>query len=158
MDIRADRMAFFSGEYECTIDAKGRMVLPARIKANLPEIDAGNVVLTRGFETCIVLYSQTEFKKIYSKVAGLNEFSEEFRVFQRNFFRGINEAELDGNGRLLIPKALSTHAQLEKDITVVGMGNRVEIWSPVLYEKYLIQDPSAYAQLAEKYLANTKKE
>ena len=120
-------MGFFSGEYDCTVDAKGRMVLPARIKSNLPELDAGNVVLTRGFEACIVLYSQTEFKKIYSKVSGLNEFSEEYRVFQRNFFRGINEVELDNNGRLLIPKMLVGHAQLDKEVTVVGMGNRVEI-------------------------------
>ena len=59
---------------------------------------------------------------------------------------------------MLIPKPLFTHAQLEKDITVVGMGNRVEIWSPILYEKYLIQDTNAYAQLAEKYLAGNKKE
>jgi len=151
-------MGFFSGEYDSTVDAKGRMVLPARIKSNLPEIDAGNIVLTRGFESCIVLYSQTEFKKIYSKVSGLNEFSEEYRVFQRNFFRGINEVELDGNGRLLIPKMLLAHAQLEKDITVVGMGNRVEIWSPELYQKFLIQDSNEFAQLAEKYLAPTKKE
>ncbi len=151
-------MGFFSGEYDCTVDAKGRMVLPARIKSNLPDIDAGNVVLTRGFESCIVLYSQTEFKKIYSKVSGLNEFSEEYRVFQRNFFRGINEVELDSNGRLLIPKMLMAHAQLEKDITVVGMGNRVEIWSPDLYQNFLIQDSSEFAQLAEKYLAPTKKE
>ena len=151
-------MGFFSGEYDSTVDAKGRMVLPARIKSDLPEIDAGNIVLTRGFESCIVLYSQTEFKKIYSKVSGLNEFSEEYRVFQRNFFRGINEVELDGNGRLLIPKMLLAHAQLEKDITVVGMGNRVEIWSPELYQKFLIQDSNEFAQLAEKYLAPTKKE
>jgi len=151
-------MGFFSGEYDCTVDAKGRMVLPARIKSNLPEIDGGNIVLSRGFESCIVLYSQTEFKKIYSKVAGLNEFSEEYRVFQRNFFRGINEIELDANGRLLIPKMLVGHAHIEKDITVVGMGNRVEIWSPELYQKYLIQDPSELAQLAEKYLAPTKNE
>jgi MraZ protein len=145
-------MAFFSGEYECVLDAKSRMVLPARIKSKLPETDLGNVVLSRGFESCLVLYSQTEFKKIYSKVAGLNEFSEEFRTFQRNFFRGINEMELDNNGRLLIPKSLSLYAQLEKDLIVVGMGNRVEIWNPTLYNEYLIKDNADFSKLAEKYL------
>ncbi|MFN8414914.1 MAG: division/cell wall cluster transcriptional repressor MraZ [Cytophagaceae bacterium] len=151
-------MGFFSGEYDCTIDAKGRMVLPARIKSNLPELDAGNVVLTRGFEACLVLYSQTEFKKIYNKIAGLNEFSEEFRRFQRNFFRGVQELELDNNSRLLLPKSLATHAQLDKDAIVVGMGNRVEIWNPTVYEQYLIQDNSELAKLAEKYLANQSTE
>jgi MraZ protein len=151
-------MGFFSGEYDCTIDAKGRMVLPARIKSNLPEVDAGNIVLTRGFEACLVLYSQTEFKKIYNKIAGLNEFSEEFRRFQRNFFRGVQELELDNNSRLLLPKSLATHAQLDKDAIVVGMGNRVEIWNPTVYEQYLIQDNSELAKLAEKYLANQSTE
>ncbi|MCU0416027.1 MAG: division/cell wall cluster transcriptional repressor MraZ [Cytophagaceae bacterium] len=151
-------MGFFSGEYDCTMDAKGRIVLPARIKSNLPETDAGNVVVTRGFENCLVLYGQTEFKKIYTKIAGLNEFSEEFRRFQRNFFRGVQEVELDNNSRLLLPKSLASHAQIDKDVIVVGMGNRVEIWNPTLYETYLIKDSSQLAALAEKYLTNNSTE
>ena len=79
-------MAFFSSEYECKLDAKGRLVLPAKIKVQLPESNGTELMLRRGFEPCLVLYPLLEYKKIYNKIAGLNEFNEEFRMLQRNFF------------------------------------------------------------------------
>ncbi|GAL86982.1 hypothetical protein MYP_4212 [Sporocytophaga myxococcoides] len=95
-----------------------------------------------------------EWKKVFSKVSGLNEFNEEYRNFQRNFFRGNSEVELDNNGRFLIPKPLLRHAQIDKDVIVVGLGNRIELWNPDLYEKFLIKDQQEFAKLAEKYLGN----
>jgi len=145
-------MALFSSEYDCKLDAKGRLVLPAKIKAQLPESGNRELMLRRGFEPCLVLYPILEYKKIYNKIAGLNEFNEEFRMLQRNFFRGNAPVELDSMGRFLIPKPMIKYAQLEKEVTVVGMGNRVEIWNPQLYEEYLIQDPNEFSKLAEKYL------
>ncbi len=71
---------------------------------------------------------------------------------QRNFFSGTATVELDSNGRLLIPKNMLAHAQLEKDLVLVGMGNKVEIWNPSLYEKHLISDPGELSKLAQKYL------
>jgi MraZ protein len=82
----------------------------------------------------------------------LSEFNEEYRKLQRNFFSGTATVELDANGRLLIPKNLLAYAQLEKDLTLVGMGNKVEVWNPSLYEKHLIKDSSELSKLAEKYL------
>lgn len=145
-------MAFFTSEYECKIDAKGRLVLPAKIKANLPESSGNELVVRRGFEPCLILYPMVEFKKIYSKIAGLNEFNEEYRKLQRNFFRGSSVVELDNNGRFLIPKLMLGYAGLEKDAVVVGMGNKVEIWDPTTYEKHLISDPGEFSKLAQKYL------
>jgi len=136
------------------MDAKGRLVLPARIKANLPEASENSIVITRGFEPCLVVYPMNEWKKVFSKVSGLNEFNEEYRNFQRNFFRGNSEVELDNNGRFLIPKPLLRHAQIDKDVIVVGLGNRIELWNPDLYEKFLIKDQQEFAKLAEKYLGN----
>lgn len=147
-------MPYFSSEYECRLDAKGRIVLPARIKANLPEASGGNIVITRGFEPCLVIYPLGEWRKVFSKVAGLNEFNEEYRNFQRNFLRGNTETELDNNGRLLIPKTLIRHAQLDKEVIVVGMGNRIEVWNPEMYEKFLITDQKEFSKLAEKYLGD----
>ncbi|HEX9649776.1 MAG TPA: division/cell wall cluster transcriptional repressor MraZ [Cyclobacteriaceae bacterium] len=147
-------MPFFTSEYECKLDAKGRLVLPAKIKSSLPEATENEIVIRRGFEPCLVLYPLVEYKKIFSKVAGLSEFNEEFRTLQRNFFRGNSMAELDGNGRFLIPKPMLRHAQIEKHAIVVGMGNRVEIWNPKLYEEYLIKDQSKFSELAQKYLAD----
>jgi len=145
-------MAFFTSEYECKIDAKGRLMLPSKIKANLPETSGNELVVRRGFEPCLMLYPMVEFKKIYSKIAGLNEFNEEYRKLQRNFFRGSATVELDGTGRFLIPKLMMGYAGLEKDAVVVGMGNKVEIWNPEAYEEHLISDPSEFSKLAQKYL------
>lgn len=145
-------MAFFTSEYECKIDAKGRLVLPAKIKAALPEASGNELVIRRGFEPCLILYPMIEYKKIYSKIAGLSEFNEEYRKLQRNFFRGSSVVELDNTGRLLIPKLMLGYSQLEKDAIVVGMGNKVEIWNPVLFEENLINDPSEFSKLAQKYL------
>lgn len=145
-------MAFFTSEYECKIDAKGRLMLPAKIKANLPEAAGSELVVRRGFEPCLILYPMVEFKKIYSKIAGLNEFNEEYRKLQRNFFRGSSVVELDNTGRFLIPKLMMSYAGLGKDAVVVGMGNKVEIWNPQRYEEHLISDPGEFSKLAQKYL------
>jgi MraZ protein len=147
-------MSHFSSEYECRLDAKGRIVLPAKIKAQLPEASGNTIVVTRGFEPCLVVYPQVEWKKVFSKVSGLNEFNEEYRNFQRNFLRGNTEVDLDSNGRFLIPKTMLKYAQIEKEVIVVGMGNRVELWNPSVYEKFLINDQKEFSKLAEKFLGD----
>jgi len=144
-------MTFFTSEYESKLDAKGRLVLPARIKAQLPE-GSQELVIRRGFEPCLIVYPVVEFKKVFSKISGLNEFNEEYRTLQRNFLSGVVTVELDGNGRFLIPKNMLAYAQLEKDVMLVGTGNKVEIWNPKIYEKHLIQDPRELSKLAQKHL------
>ena len=144
-------MTFFTSQYECKLDAKGRLVLPARVKAQLPEGEQ-ELVVRKGFEQCLILYPMVEFKKVFSKISGLNEFNEEYRKLQRNFLSGVVTVELDNNGRFLVPKNMLSYAQIEKDVTLVGTGNKVEIWNPSIYEKHLIQDPSELSKLAEKFL------
>lgn len=145
-------MTFFTSEYECKLDSKGRLVLPARIKAQLPENGSGELVIRRGFEQCLIIYPMVEFKKVFSKISGLNEFNEEYRKLQRNFLSGVVTVELDNNGRFLIPKNMLAYAHIEKDAVLVGTGTKVEIWNPSVYEKHLIQDPAELSKLAEKYL------
>ena len=145
-------MTFFTSEYESKLDTKGRIVLPAKIKAQLPSGEGDELVIRRGFELCLIIYPMVEFKKVFSKISGLNEFNEEYRTLQRNFLSGIVTVELDGNGRFLIPKLMLTYAQVEKDAMLVGIGNKVEVWNPKVYEKHKIQDPSELSKLAAKYL------
>ena len=145
-------MSLFTGEYECKLDAKGRLVLPAKIKARLPESSGNQVVVMQGMEPCLVLYSAVEYKKIYSRIASLNEFNPEFRQLQRNFFRRVAEIDLDSAGRLLVPKPMIKYANLEKEIVLVGMGNRVEIWNTGQYEDFLIEDSNKFSELAQKHL------
>ena len=144
-------MTFFTSEYESKLDAKGRLVLPARIKAQLPEGDS-ELVIRRGFEQCLIIYPMVEFKKVFSKISGLSEFNKEFRDLQRSFLSGVVTIELDSNGRFLIPKNMLAYAQVEKEAMLVGTGSKVEVWNPTVYEKHLIQDPGELSKLAEKYL------
>src|ERR1700712_1096954 len=99
-------MTFFTSEYESKIDAKGRLVLPARIKSQLPvsqgdgtAVDNHELVVRKGFEQCLILYPMVEFKKVFAKISSLSEFNEEYRTLQRNFLSGVVTLELDGNGR-----------------------------------------------------------
>lgn len=150
-------MTFFTSEFECKLDAKGRLVLPSRIKAQLPDPDSHRdggeeLVIRKGFEPCLILYPMVEFKKVFSKISGLNEFNEEYRKLQRNFLSGVVTVELDNNGRFLIPKNMLTYASLEKEAMLVGTGNKVEVWNPSIYEKHQITDPGELSKLAGKYL------
>ncbi len=145
-------MPFFTGEYTCKIDAKGRMVLPSRMKSHLPEMENGELMVRRGFEPCLVVYTMSDYKKIYAKVSGLNEFNEAYRKLQRNFFRGNTQVDLDATGRFLIPKSMLQYASINKEAIVIGMGNRIEVWDPSSYDQYLISDPAEFSALAQKYL------
>ncbi|MFT6971075.1 MAG: MraZ protein [Roseivirga sp.] len=146
-------MSFFTSEYDCKLDAKGRLALPSKVRAALPDNTSQELVMRRGFEPCLVLYPMLEYKKIYSRVRSLNEFNEDYRKFQRSFFRGNVDVELDGAGRINIPKRMMDFASLEKEVILVGLGNRIEIWNPDQYEEYLIQDANEYSKMAEKFLA-----
>lgn len=153
-------MSYFSGEYDCKVDAKGRMMLPSKFKAKLPETSGNEVVLFRGFEKCIEVYSTLEWKKISSKVMGLDSFNPEHRVFQRNFFRRMIEVELDGTGRLLIPKKMLQHAEIEKEIVALGVMNKIELWSKTIYEDEdaFIEDSTEFSMMAQKILSDDPKE
>jgi MraZ protein len=144
-------MTFFTSEYECKLDVKGRIALPSRIKSQLPDGEQ-ELVIRRGFEQCLILYPMVEFKKVFSAISGLSEFSKENRDFQRSFLSGVVTVELDGSGRFLIPKNLLQYASLDKDVLLVGTGSKVEIWDPNTYRKNLISDPGDLSKLAEKYL------
>ncbi len=146
-------MAYFSGEYECKIDAKGRIVLPAKLKAKLPEVNSSELVIQRGFEPCLVIYPMLEWKKVFNKVSGLSEFDKEFRTFQRNFLRGATEVDMDNNGRILLPRTMTKFAEIDEEVMVVGVGNRLEVWNPDKYEAFLIKDQDQFSDLAQKYLA-----
>jgi MraZ protein len=145
-------MTFFTSEYECKLDAKGRLVLPARIKNGLPETSGNELVVGLGFEKCLMVYPILEFKKLYAKVAGLSEFNPDYRKLQRNFFRGNTVVELDSSGRFLIPKQMLNYAQLEKQVVVVGMGNKVELWNPELYKEQLYDNQNEFSDHVQKYL------
>ena len=148
-------MSYFSSEYPCKLDTKGRIVLPSKVKSALPEEDGNKIVIKRGFEACLTVYPQSEWEKIFDKVTSLNEFTERDRKFQRLFMRGLTEIELDKSGRFLIPKSLQKYAKLEKEVLVVGLGERLELWDPDVYDDYLAGESAEMSDLAEEYLGRS---
>ena len=145
-------MAFFTSEHECKLDAKGRLVLPSRLKSVLPEASKKSIIIRKGFDPNLIIYPLHEFQNIYTRINSLNEFSSEQRKLKRNLFSSISQIDLDSNGRFLLPKSMISHTGLEKDVILVGMGNVIELWSPDNYKKYLINDANEFSKLAQKYL------
>ena len=145
-------MAFFTGEHECKLDAKGRLVLPSRLKSVLPEASKKSIIVRKGFESNLIIYPITEFQNIYTRINSLNEFSSEQRKLKRNLFSGISQVDFDSNGRFLIPKNMISHCEIERDVILIGVGNIIELWDPRKYKNNLIKDSKEFSTLAQKYL------
>lgn len=143
----------FNSQYECKLDPKGRLVLPAKIKAAIPEANGSALMLRMAEDKCLALYPMIEYKKLENQVKSLSINNAEQRILQRSFFISSVEVELDSNGRILLPKIYQSYAGLEKDLIVVGMGSRIEIWNPEKYFQNIIADPADLSSLMEKYLS-----
>ena len=145
-------MAFFTSEYECKLDTKGRLALPSKVKANLPEVSTNELVIRQGFEPHLIVYPMLEYKKIHHKISALSEFNAEQRKLKRNFFRSIAHVEMDNSGRILFPKNMLAHANISNEALVIGMGNYVEIWNPEVFNEHALDNSEEYSELAQKYL------
>jgi MraZ protein len=143
----------FNSQYDSKLDPKGRLVLPAKIKAAIPEANGASLMLRMAEDKCLALYPMVEYRKLESQIKSLNINNPEQRMLQRSFFNSIVEVELDSTGRFLIPKLYQTYAGLDKDVVVVGMGTRIELWNPDNYLKNIIVDPADLSGLMEKYLS-----
>ncbi len=148
-------MIGFIGEYEATLDAKGRFLLPSGFKKQLPEANADEFVINRGFEKCLSLYPLKSWKPIFADISDLNEFDPKARQFRRYFLNGATQVVLDTANRILIPKNLMEHAGLEKDIVLVSAVNKIEIWDKNKYQQFFETfSPEAFSNLAKEVMAN----
>ncbi|MFC3416033.1 division/cell wall cluster transcriptional repressor MraZ [Algoriphagus hitonicola] len=143
----------FNSHYDCKLDPKGRLALPAKIKAAVPEANGTTLMLRMAEDRCLALYPMVEYKKLENQIKSLNINNPEQRALQRAFFNTVVDVELDSAGRLLIPKSFQTYAGLEKDVVVAGNGTRIEIWSPENHAKHVMPDPADLSALMEKYLS-----
>jgi MraZ protein len=146
-------MIGFLGEYEATLDAKGRFLLPAGFRKQLPEEESTRFVINRGFEKCLSLYPIKSWEPIFSEVSKLNDFDPKVREFRRYFLNGATMMDLDTAGRLLIPQNLKEHAGLDKDIVLVSAVNKIEIWDTTKYKQFFESfSPDAFSALAEQVM------
>jgi MraZ protein len=146
-------MIVFLGEYEVTLDAKGRFLLPVGIKKQLPEDAGDQFVIARGFEKCLTLYPKKNWDPILAELSKVSEYKAENREFLRYFTMGATLGELDSAGRMLIPPNLKAHAGLEKDIVLVSVINKIEIWDKSKYQQFFESfTPEKYSDLAERVM------
>lgn len=143
-------MIGFLGEFEATLDAKGRFLLPAGFKKQLPEKEDDRFVINRGFEKCLSLYPMKSWEPLFAEISKLNEFEPKVREFRRYFLNGATIVEPDSAGRLLIPPNLKEHADLQKDIVLVAAVNKIEIWDSKkyhqLFDSFSAEDFSSLAK------------
>ncbi|AAU40625.1 division/cell wall cluster transcriptional repressor MraZ [Bacillus sp. GM2] len=138
----------FMGEYQHTIDSKGRMIVPAKFREGLGE----QFVLTRGLDQCLFGYPMSEWKLIEEKLKALPLTKKDARAFTRFFFSGATECELDKQGRINIASPLLNYAKLEKECVVIGVSNRIELWSKEIWEQYVEEQEDSFAEIAENMI------
>lgn len=135
----------FMGEHRHQIDQKGRMIIPAKFREELGE----SFVLTRGLDQCLFGYPLDEWRQLEKKLKALPFTKKDARKFTRFFFSGATECELDRQGRVNIPQPLRNYARLEKACVVIGVSNRIEVWSESIWEQYYAESEESFAEIAE---------
>jgi len=143
------------GTYECKIDAKGRLLIPAPLKKQLAtSLQEGFVLKRSVFQPCLELYPMSEWNLLMQKINKLNRFVKKNNDFIRRFTAGVKVVEIDNLGRLLVSKDLSVFAKITKDIVLSSAVNIIEIWDKELYEKAIDDSVGDFADLAEDVMGN----
>jgi MraZ protein len=135
----------FMGEYRHNLDAKGRIIIPARFRDELGPV----IVLTRGLDGCIAVYTQTQWKNLLDQLSRLPSTKREARQYVHFMTAKAAECEIDGQGRVLIPLSLAEEVKIEKECVVLGINDHVEIWSRPLWDTYYNAASASIEDVAE---------
>ncbi len=135
----------FIGEYQHNLDDKGRLAIPAKFRKDF----AQGVVITRGLDNCLFLYSQSQWEELAPKLAALPFSQNASRVFSRLMLAGAMDMDLDIQGRVIIPEYLRQYAGIKKKVAIAGLYDRLEIWDATEWEKYKINAEKNSSEIAE---------
>lgn len=138
----------FLGTYEPKLDDKGRLILPAKYREQLVD----GLVLTRGQERCLYVFPTDEFQELYTKIRQAPLTSKQARDYTRLMLSGASDESPDKQGRVTIPAALREYAGLERDLTVIGVGTRAEIWDTSAWTEYLQRQEEEFASTEEEVI------
>jgi MraZ protein len=140
----------FLGAHEHTLDEKGRITLPAKLRDSFAE----GLVLTRGMDGCVFAYAKDDWAAhVESRLAALDPLSRDDRMMQRHFFSGAAEVTLDRQGRMMMPGALIAHAKLERDVVIAGVFDHLEIWDRAAWRSQLEDAEGGMEDVAERLAA-----
>ena len=143
----------FIGEYNFVVDSKNRVNIPSPFRQQLKKSDKNTFVLTRGIDSCIWVYPLSEWKKIEIELNQLSSLSTTNRIFLRNQLRHARMASCDDQGRVILSKQLIKYAKIIKDLTIIGVLNKVEIWDKrtlIFSDKKTVVDDDSYEELSKK--------
>jgi MraZ protein len=144
----------FYGEYNHTIDRKGRLILPSKFR----EVAKGNFIekffITRGLDKCLFMFAEEEWRSQEQKFKAVSFTKQESRVFNRIFFSGAMEMVPDRQGRVLLPQYLKEYADIKRDCVVVGVSNRIEIWGADVWKDFYGTWRQSFESIAEKLIDN----
>ena len=138
----------FLGTYAPKLDDKGRVILPAKFRTELE----GGVVIARGQERCLYVFSTREFEELHDKIRQAPVTSKQARDYLRLFLSGANSEVPDGQNRVTIPAQLRAYAGLNRELTVIGVGNRAEIWDTAAWEQYYAEQESNFSDTTEEVI------
>jgi len=136
----------FMGQFQHSLDPKGRLIIPARFR----ELLGDTFILTKGLDRCLFVYPKDEWAVLEQKLKSLPFTQKDARAFIRFFFSGAVEIEMDKQGRILVPPQLREYANIDKDLVIIGVSNRAEIWSVEEWEAYSREASASYEEIAEK--------
>jgi len=142
------------GEFDCKLDAKGRLMVPSNLKKQLPSVEQEGLVVNRGFEKHLVVYPKKVYQDIVAELSKLNQYEKKTREFIRFFTRGATELSLDASGRVLLPKSLLEFAGINADVVLACQFDKIEVWDKAAYDDLLDNEPDNFANLAEEVMGN----
>jgi len=142
----------FYGEYEHTIDRKGRLIIPAKFRQALKEHGVKTLFLTRGLDGCLFLFPESEWRASEGKFKQISFTKAEGRKFNRLFFSGASEVAVDRLGRLLIPKTLKGFAQIKQEVVIVGVSTRMEVWAKEKWQAFYEGARESFEEIAERVM------
>ena len=142
----------FYGEYEHSIDRKGRLIMPSKFRDACKEAGIERFFLTRGLDKCIFMFSEEEWRSQEQKFKGMPFTKQESRSFNRMFFSGAVDVAPDKQGRFIIPTYLKDYANIKRDAIVIGVANRIEIWDKGHWGNFYNNSNNSFEQIAENML------
>jgi MraZ protein len=142
----------FYGEYQHSIDRKGRLILPAKFRDTSKEFGVERFFLTRGLDRCIFMFSEDEWRIQEQKFKNMPFTKQETRSFNRMFFAGAVDVLPDKQGRFIIPPYLKEYARIKRDTLVIGVSNRIEIWDQKSWQDFYENSNQSFEQIAENML------
>ena len=146
------------GEYECKLDAKGRLRIPSTLLRQLGGGGPFTFFINRGFERCLMIYPEKVWEENLERINKLNVYRTQDRNFIRYFFRGVSDVTTDTADRILINKNLMKYADVKKDVILFAYLDRIEMWDQAAYLAWLDRQPENFADLAEQVLGNQDKQ